>query len=35
MISSSVSVGLHTRQLWFWLLEKFWYVDGIFKSENG
>ncbi|GKV27703.1 hypothetical protein SLEP1_g36840 [Rubroshorea leprosula] len=24
MISSPVSVGLHTRQLRFWLLEKFW-----------
>ncbi|GKV47350.1 hypothetical protein SLEP1_g54256 [Rubroshorea leprosula] len=24
MISSPVSVGLHTRQLRFWLLGKFW-----------
>ncbi|GKV26682.1 hypothetical protein SLEP1_g35939 [Rubroshorea leprosula] len=35
MISSPVSVGLHSRQLRFWLLEKYCYVDGIFKSENG
>ncbi|GKU90868.1 hypothetical protein SLEP1_g4812 [Rubroshorea leprosula] len=26
MISSPVSVGLHTRQLRFWLLEKFWFL---------
>ncbi|GKV13550.1 hypothetical protein SLEP1_g24546 [Rubroshorea leprosula] len=34
MISPPVSVGLHTRQPRFWLLEKYWYVDGIFKSKN-
>ncbi|GKV02682.1 hypothetical protein SLEP1_g15080 [Rubroshorea leprosula] len=35
MISSPVSVGLHTCQLRFWLLGIFWYVDGILKSKNG
>ncbi|GKV16470.1 hypothetical protein SLEP1_g27110 [Rubroshorea leprosula] len=29
MISSPVSVGLHTRQLRFWLLEKLWCCYGL------
>ncbi|GKV13256.1 hypothetical protein SLEP1_g24296 [Rubroshorea leprosula] len=27
MISSPVSVGLHTRQLRFWLLEELWFLS--------